>query len=611
MTDITSEHMVWGDRWEAIRESHNRRGGQGQVWAFRDRQDGMGRVFALKLLDPKVNVAKLKRFALEIRATQDLRQTVSGIVEIIDSHVGETPGSPSYYVMPWASATLKDRTSSFRGPAGLERTLQLVGQVARTLAACHQATPRVIHRDVKPANILLDVDESTPLLADFGICFLEEDERLTHTQNDTMGSYGFTAPELFGGGATENVGPANDIYSLGKTIYAVVSGGAIFPLDRHREGSWYLTEAAGDHRLEHVHGLLDHMTALRPEQRFAGMVECIEAIDQAIEHLRNGVRYVEGMYGGERRAARRLHEVRHALAKPNIDAQNRAFVAAINDAVADAKRVVADAGRLPSVRPGRSVGEYQVPEVIAECVALVADELLSPICAVMASDEGSRALVEEWVERLTVETSGRAEDDAARLLRAGASTAAHVAGAIAWRQGLMSSLAAIMNAHLPHLSKWNHLDVFDRASLGIMQVGARVMEDAASLTWLDKQGRTNARDSLSVYSGLLLVRDFEAREPEIRAILEAGEVADVEVPALPCFYYPHTDWTALLGDDCAASRLRRGALAREVFGLDDVGLREMLRRYRSAVIRFIARCNPDRSMHHMGFPNYALWGKWS
>jgi hypothetical protein len=461
MTDITSERMVWGHRWEAIRESHNRRGGQGQVWAVRDRQDGTGRVFALKLLDAKANVAKLKRFALEIRATQDLRQTVSGIVEIIDSHVSETPGTPSYYVMPWASATLKDRTPSFKGPAGLERTLQLVGQVAKTLAACHQATPRVIHRDVKPANILLDVDENTPLLADFGICFLEEDERLTHTQNDTMGSYGFTAPELFGGGATENVGPAADIYSIGKTIYAVVSGGAIFPLDRHREGSWYLTETAGDNRLEHVHGLLDHMTALRPEQRFASMADCVGAIDQAIEHLRNGVKYVEGMYGGDRRAARRMHEVRSVLSKPSVDVQHRGFVAALSDALADAKRLAAEAGRLPPVRLGRTVAEYQVPEAIAECVALIADELLSPVCAVMASDEGSRALVEEWIERLTVETSGRADDDAARLLRAGASTAAHVAGAIAWRLGLMSSLAAITNAHLPHLSEWNHLDVFD------------------------------------------------------------------------------------------------------------------------------------------------------
>ncbi len=611
MTDITSERMVWGDRWEAIRESHNRRGGQGQVWAVRDRQDDTGRVFALKLLDPKSNVAKLKRFALEIRATQDLRQTVSGIVEIIDSHVSEKPGSPSYYVMPWASATLKDRSSSFKGPAGLERTLQLVGQVAKTLAACHQATPRVIHRDVKPANILLDVDESTPFLADFGICFLEEDERLTHTQNDTMGSYGFTAPELFGGGATDNVGPAADIYSLGKTIYAVVSGGAIFPLDRHREGSWYLTESASDYRLEHVHGLLDHMTALRPEQRFASMAECIEAIDQAIEHLRNGVRYVEGMYGGERRAARRMHEVRSVLAKPNIDVQHRAFVAAINDAVADAKRVAVDAGRLPLVRLGRTVAEYQIPEAIGQCVSLIADELLSPVCAVMASDEGNIDLVEEWVERLTVETSGREDDDATRLLRAGASVAAHVAGAIAWKQGLMSMLAAIINAHMPHLSEWNHLDVFDRASLGIMQVGARIMEDAASLTWLDAASRSASRDALAVYTGLLLLRDFQGGEPERRAMLEAGEVEEVGIPALPCLYYPHTEWSELLGDDCASSRLRRQALARHVFGLDDVGLRAILQRNRTAVIRSIVRRNPDRSMFHMGFPNYPLWGKWS
>lgn len=610
MTSSENTRPVWGERWEALRTSRNHRGGQGQVWAVRDRQRDDRLVYALKLLDPKASPAKLKRFAREIDATQRLRTSVSGIVEIVDDHVSDTPGGVAYYVMPWAWSTLKDQTGALKGGAGLERTLELLLQVGRTLAACHTAEPRVIHRDVKPANILLTNDH-TPILADFGICFLDEDERLTHTRNETLGSYGFTAPELFGGGVTDDVGPAADIYSLGMTLYAVSAGGSVFPLDRHCEPTWNLAAASSDGRLEHLHGLLDRMTALRPQDRFASMSECVAAMEQAIGHLRAGVRYAEGMYSGHPRAASRMYQLRRDMTSPTVDEQHRAFVAALNESVSVAKQIAASAPPLPPVRHGGTVKAYQVPDETRTLVGDISDELLAPIGAAMAEGARDQVVIEEWAERLAVEAGGELYEDHARLFRAGISIAVHVAGAVAWRRGFISALAAIVKSHQGHVHEWNHLDVFNRDASGVPQLVVHVAGHAASLNWLGTADRSAVRDAVAEYTGLVLLRDLQLSTPDVQKMLDGGEVDSLDIPALSCLFYPHTDWTMRLGDDLAGSRIRRQALAREVFGVSDEELRGMLHRYRLVVIRLIARCNRERSMFHMGLPGYRLWGKWS
>lgn len=601
---------VWGDRWEALREAPNARGGQAQVWAVKDRQQPTGRTFALKLLDARASAAKLRRFAREVATTQDLRARISGIIEIVDSRVNQAPGDPSYYVMPWLPHTLRKETARLKGPAGLERTLQIIVQLGRTLAACHASDPAVVHRDVKPANILLD-EEYTPVLADFGICFLNEDERLTHTLNDTLGSYGFTAPELFGGGATDDVGPAADIYSLGKTLYAVVSGGRLFPLDRHREAPYTLVAEGSDTRLAHVHGLLDYMTALLPADRFASMNDCVAALEQAIEHVRGGVVYVDGMYGGGGSAARRFYQLRRALTSGSRDQQHRKFVAGLNDAVSAAKGIASNAGMLPPTHVRLNALEYVVPDHIQSTVTGIADELLAPLAASLDNGVTDVALVEEWAERLAVDTAEVPYEDAERLFRAGVSVAVHAAGAIAWKQGFMDALAAVTRAHEPRTRDWCWLDVFSRDARGVMQMTEHVIKHAEALTFLSGAERAEARGAVAVYPGILLLRDLQQSGADVQQLLESGDVQDLHMPSVSCLYYPYSTWTATLGDDCAGSRLRRQALAQQVFGMSEGDLRHMLQRYRTAFIRLIAMFNRERSMHHMTFPGFRLWGKWS
>ena len=187
-------------------------GAMGEVFAAVD--DVLGREVAVKTLKGHRNALAARmiddRFRLEARAIAALAHP--GVVAVFDI---DLEADPPYLVMERvAGPSLKDRLAA--GPLSPNELRALGIQIARALAAAHER--KIIHRDVKPANILAAGDRSWKL-ADFGIAHVP-DSSLTMT-GQFMGSPAYAPPEALVRGQSDAEG---DVYGLGATLYQAASG---------------------------------------------------------------------------------------------------------------------------------------------------------------------------------------------------------------------------------------------------------------------------------------------------------------------------------------------------------------------------------------------------
>src|SRR6476646_9224037 len=190
------------------------RGGQGVV--FRARQKSLNRIVALKVirLGQWASKAHLKRFRLEAEAAARLEHP--GIVPIHE--VGERDGS-CYFRMKFVEGGQLDEVAR-REPISIRRAAEFIAKVARTVHYAHQHG--ILHRDIKPGNILLDA-KGEPHLTDFGLARLVESESsVTHTL-DVLGTPSYMAPEQALGNNAQVTG-ATDVYGLGAVLYQLLTG---------------------------------------------------------------------------------------------------------------------------------------------------------------------------------------------------------------------------------------------------------------------------------------------------------------------------------------------------------------------------------------------------
>jgi serine/threonine protein kinase len=190
------------------------RGGQGVV--FRARQKSLNRTVALKIigLGQWATKAHLKRFRLEAEAAARLEHP--GIVPIHE--VGERDGS-CYFSMKFVEGGQLDEVAK-REPMAIRPAVELIAKVARTVHYAHEHG--ILHRDIKPGNILLDA-KGEPHLTDFGLARLVESESsVTHTL-DVLGTPSYMAPEQAVGN-NAHVTSATDVYGLGAVLYQLLTG---------------------------------------------------------------------------------------------------------------------------------------------------------------------------------------------------------------------------------------------------------------------------------------------------------------------------------------------------------------------------------------------------
>jgi tRNA A-37 threonylcarbamoyl transferase component Bud32 len=188
------------------------RGGMGVV--FRARQKKLNRLVALKMLTGHYGADELTRFLAEAETAASLHHT--NIVQIYE--VGEDKGAPFFSMEYVESGSLADRLRSGMMPP--REAAQLLISVARALHFAHQNG--VVHRDMKPANVLLDPD-GVPKVTDFGIAKrLKSDTSLT-LSGAVIGTPTYMAPEQ-AKGTSRDVGAAADVYALGAILYEILSG---------------------------------------------------------------------------------------------------------------------------------------------------------------------------------------------------------------------------------------------------------------------------------------------------------------------------------------------------------------------------------------------------
>src|SRR5437868_15395165 len=190
------------------------RGGQGVV--FRARQKNLNRIVALKVisLGQWANKAHLKRFRLEAEAAARLEHP--GIVPIHE--VGEGDGS-CYFSMKFIEGGQLDEVVK-QSPMSVRRAAELIAKVARTVSYAHEHG--ILHRDIKPGNILLDA-KGEPQLTDFGLARLVESESSVTQTLDVLGTPSYMAPEQAMGNNAA-VSSVTDIYGLGAVLYQLLTG---------------------------------------------------------------------------------------------------------------------------------------------------------------------------------------------------------------------------------------------------------------------------------------------------------------------------------------------------------------------------------------------------
>ena len=185
-------------------------GAAGLVFAARD---GEGERVALKLLRPELadDRVMVARFEREAKLARDLGTHVVPVLEL-----GRSDGI-EYLAMPfYAGGSLALRLRA-AGPLGLDATVELAAQLGRGLDALHGRG--VLHRDVKPSNVLLD-GERTAALADFGLARSSDSTRLT-ADGQLLGTPHYLAPELIEGSEASR---QSDIYALGCVLYECLAG---------------------------------------------------------------------------------------------------------------------------------------------------------------------------------------------------------------------------------------------------------------------------------------------------------------------------------------------------------------------------------------------------
>ena len=263
-------------KYEIIRELG--RGGFATVYEARDTT--LNRIVALKVLhsQPANDIRFIQRFQQEASIAANLDHP--HIVTIYE--VGEDAGQHYLAMTLLPGQTLDELLANVQGPLLLEQTVSIVEQIAGALDYVHERG--LVHRDVKPSNIIVD-DTGQSTLLDFGIVRAADGTALT-TIGTVMGTPQYMSPEQAEGG---EVDARSDVYSLGVVAYQICTGQVPFDAESplvvirlHADKQPLSPRKLNPQLPVEVGWVLIKALAKKPEERYQSAGELAQALRQAI-----------------------------------------------------------------------------------------------------------------------------------------------------------------------------------------------------------------------------------------------------------------------------------------------------------------------------------------
>ncbi len=352
-------------------------GGMGKVYLAE--QSSLRRLVALKVFDASLfpDAASIARFRREAEITAALEHP-----SIVPIHAIGVDGDRHYIAMKWLTGPGLDRLEQ---PVPPDEVARIGIAVARALDQAHRGG--VVHRDVKPGNVILD--DGHPVVVDFGLCRPVAEPTMTG-RGVVPGTLPYMPPDAFRNGAAETH-PRVDVYGLGATLYELAAGRPPFEADSperlihdilHREPA-PLHLARRDRDLETI---LLRALAKEPSQRFA---TCQELADE-LERFRSGEEILSQRAGPVSRSIRFVR--RRRVASVAVMAATVLFALFTRGILQDRERLAQGASSLDAALASRDrlrartvldtlVEQYGptgrgIPELVRHVQRLEAEEAL-------------------------------------------------------------------------------------------------------------------------------------------------------------------------------------------------------------------------------------------
>lgn len=256
-------------------------GGMGIVFKGFDTE--LNRPVAIKVLAPHLagSGAARQRFSREARAAAAVVHE-----HVVAIHNVESGGAAPFLVMQYVAGESLQARLDRQGPLALPEILRIAHQTAAGLAAAH--AQGLVHRDVKPSNILLEQGIERALLTDFGLARAVDDASLTHT-GYLPGTPHYMSPEQARGDAID---ATSDLFSLGGVLYAMCTGRPPFRADTSFGVLRRITDTPARPIREinaeipaWLAALTDKLLAKQAGDRFASAAEVAGLLEQCLAHV--------------------------------------------------------------------------------------------------------------------------------------------------------------------------------------------------------------------------------------------------------------------------------------------------------------------------------------